>query len=154
MSEARARKRVIAIASGGGHWIQLLRLREAFGEHDVTYVAADAKLESEAPSGVFYAVQDASREEPLLLLKSAFQLLRLVWRIRPDVVITTGAAPGLFGLVFGKLFGAKTIWIDSVANGEKMSMSGQLAKLVSDVVLTQWKHLAKPRGPRFEGSVL
>ena len=69
---------------------------EAVGDHEGVH-------RGERPEGCFHAVTDASREEPLLLIKSAFQLLRLVWRIRPDVVITTGAAPGLFGLLFGWL---------------------------------------------------
>ncbi len=30
-------KRVLAIASGGGHWVQLLRLQPAFAGLDVAY---------------------------------------------------------------------------------------------------------------------
>ncbi len=42
---------------------------------------------------------------------------KLVWLLlkeRPDIVITTGAAPGYFCLRLGKLLGARTIWIDSI----------------------------------------
>ena len=38
----RRRKRVLAVASAGGHWVQLMRLRPAFGEDDVTYVTVNA----------------------------------------------------------------------------------------------------------------
>jgi len=31
-------KKIIAVASGGGHFIQLLRLRPAFEGHQVSYV--------------------------------------------------------------------------------------------------------------------
>jgi UDP-N-acetylglucosamine:LPS N-acetylglucosamine transferase len=148
------RKKVVVIASGGGHWIQLKRLQTAYIDEDVTWIAADPALSSEVPEGRFFAVQDASRESPFLLIKSALQLMRIMRRVRPDVVITTGAAPGLFGLVFGKLSGARTLWIDSVANAEKLSMSARLARPFADVVLTQWKHLAGKKYPRFEGSVL
>jgi UDP-N-acetylglucosamine:LPS N-acetylglucosamine transferase len=76
-------------------------------------------------------------------------------RERPDVVITTGSAPCLFALGLArKLFGARTIWIDSVANAEKLSSSGAQARRVADVWLTQWEHLAKPDGPQYWGSVL
>ena len=45
-------------------------------------------------------------------------MLGLLLRHRPDVIVTTGAAPGYFALRFGKLLGARTIWIDSMANAE------------------------------------
>lgn len=149
-----ARRRILAVASGGGHWIQLRRLEAALDGHEVTWVAADPRLEADVPEGRFETVQDASREDPMLMLKTTWQTFRLVWRTRPDIVVTTGAAPGLLALVWGRLLGARTIWIDSVANAEELSMSGRLALYVADEVLTQWSHLAVGNRPRFEGSVL
>ena len=34
------------------------------------------------------------------------------------------------------------MWIDSVANVEELSMSGQMASASGDLCLTQWPHLA------------
>jgi exopolysaccharide biosynthesis glucuronosyltransferase PssD len=152
--EIRTGKRVLAIASGGGHWIQLQRLKPAFEDHDVYWVAADGALEGNIELGHFFAVQDANRDTPLLLLKTILDVLLIVLRIRPQIVLTTGAAPGLFGIVFGKLVGARTMWIDSVANAEELSMSGRLVRPFADIVLTQWSHLAGPQNRRFEGAVL
>jgi hypothetical protein len=75
-------------------------------------------------------------------------------RERPDVVITTGAAPGYFAIRFGNWLRARTIWVDSVANVDELSLSGRKAGPHADLWLTQWAHLAKPGGPRFTGSVL
>jgi hypothetical protein len=74
--------------------------------------------------------------------------------MRPDVVISTGAAPGFLALRLGRLLGARTIWVDSVANGEELSMSGKLAGRYADLWLTQWEHLAHEGGPQFRGNVL
>ena len=71
------------------------------------------------------------------------QMSWLVLKFRPDVVITTGAAPGLVALQIGKLFGARTVWIDSLANAEKISLSGKLAERYADLWLTQWPHLVE-----------
>jgi exopolysaccharide biosynthesis glucuronosyltransferase PssD len=73
---------------------------------------------------------------------------------RPDVVISTGAAPGFFAIRLGRLMRARTIWIDSVANIEKMSLSGELVCGKADLVLTQWPHLAREGAPLYKGSVL
>ena len=74
--------------------------------------------------------------------------------MRPDVVISTGAAPGYFALRLGKLFGARTIWVDSIANAEEMSLSGRLAQRYADLWLTQWPEVAKRDGARYEGRLL
>ena len=84
----------------------------------------------------------------------AVRVLWLFLRLRPAVVISTGAAPGYFAIRFGKLLGARTIWVDSIANVEQISMTGELVRKYSDLWLTQWPHLAREGGPHCLGSVL
>ena len=84
----------------------------------------------------------------------AVRMLLIVIKVRPDVVISTGAAPGCLAIRFGKLLGARTIWIDSIANVERLSMSGGLARRHADLWLTQWAHLSSDEGPAFRGTVL
>ena len=88
------------------------------------------------------------------LVRSALGVIRLLIRLRPDVVITTGAAPGYFAVRFGKWLGARVVWVDSVANAQELSMSGLKAGAFVDLWLTQWSHLAGQKGPLFRGSVL
>jgi Oligosaccharide biosynthesis protein Alg14 like len=56
--------------------------------------------------------------------------------------------------VFGRFLGARTIWVDSIANIDVLSMSGQKAGRYADLWLTQWPELASPNGPEYRGSVL
>jgi hypothetical protein len=57
-------------------------------------------------------------------------------------VCTTGASPGYFAIRIAGLLGARTVWIDSIANAESLSMAGRLAGRCADVWLTQWDSLA------------
>ena len=84
----------------------------------------------------------------------ALRLLVILLRFRPDVVVSTGAACGYFALRFAKLLGARTIWLDSIANVEELSMTGRLVRPYADLWLTQWPELAQPDGPEFRGAVL
>lgn len=151
---------VMAISSAGGHWVQLMRLRPAWVGLDVTYVTTDAGLEAplraetEGSPPRFHVITEANRWQKARLLKQLAQLVVVFLRTRPDVVITTGAAPGYFALRLGRLFGARTVWIDSMANAEELSLSGQRARAHADLWLTQWEHLATPDGPTFLGAVL
>lgn len=157
MAEGKASKqtpRVLAIASGGGHWVQLLRLRPAFEGARVTYVSVRPAYASDVPGERFIPINDATRWDKVGLARMAFKLLLIMLRVRPTVVISTGAAPGYFAIRLGKLLGAKTIWLDSIANVEEMSMTGMLVKDKATLWLTQWPHLATDDGPACHGSVL
>ncbi len=149
----RERKRVLAVASSGGHWVQLRRLRPAFEGCDVAYLTTDPGHGDEVTPARFYTARDASRWNKLGLLVSAAKIAWVVLRERPDVVISTGAAPGYFAIRFGRLLGARTMWIDSIANVEELSLSGRMASRRAHLCLTQWPHLAGG-AVRHEGAVL
>jgi UDP-N-acetylglucosamine:LPS N-acetylglucosamine transferase len=146
--------KVLAVASSGGHWTQLLRVIPAFASHSVVFVTVLEPYRAEVPKNKFYVVSDANRWNKLGLIFLAMRVAWIVAKERPDVIVSTGAAPGYFAVFFGRLFGARTIWIDSITNIERLSMSGALAGRYADLWLTQWPHLAKAEGPHYGGSVL
>lgn len=153
-----SRPRVMAISSGGGHWIQLRRLRAAWADCEVLWVTTHpgygAEIEAEDGDARFYVVTDANRWQKARLVRQLWQILRIMLRERPHVVVTTGAAPGYFALRLGRMFGGRTVWIDSIANAGEMSLAGRKAGAYADLWLTQWPHLAREGGPRYCGAVL
>lgn len=146
-------KRILAVASGGGHFVQLMRLKPAFDGCEVHYVTTNSGY-SVGVDGFFHVVTDANAGQKMKLFLSFLQMGKIFLSIRPDAVISTGAAPGLVAIFLGKLFGAKTLWLDSIANSEELSKSGKLARRLADVWLTQWEHLAQSDGPQYWGGVL
>ncbi|MFC5271567.1 oligosaccharide biosynthesis protein Alg14 [Adhaeribacter terreus] len=145
--------KILAIASAGGHWIQLLRLLSAFEGHDISFMSTKASFASTVNGMSFYAVPDANRWNKLKLIYLAFRVAKVVYTLKPQVIISTGAAPGLMGIIAGKLLGSKTIWVDSIANVEKVSLSGKIALHFADKVYTQWPDLATQK-ITFAGNVL
>lgn len=147
--------RILALSSGGGHWVQLLRLRPAFAGCDVVFATIKEGYRADLdPGAEFRLIPDANRWNKVGVLRALWTVLRLVWRERPDVVISTGAAQGYLAVRIGRLFGARTVWLDSIANGEELSLSGRKAGPHATLWLTQWAHLARPEGPHYGGSVL
>lgn len=148
-------KRVLVVASGGGHWIQMRRLQPALEGLDVAFVSVRAAYADEVSAHRFYAVRDVTRWDRIGLAILIFQLTLILLRERPQAVITTGSAPGMIALALAKsLLRSKTMWIDSIANCEQISTSGQRARRFSDVWLTQWPHLRSSAGPDCWGAVL
>jgi UDP-N-acetylglucosamine:LPS N-acetylglucosamine transferase len=154
VANSPAKTKVLAVASGGGHWVQLLRITRALQDVEVIYVTTIAGYRSQVSGAPFYLVPDANRWNKLRLVWMAFKLLIIVFRVRPAAVVTTGAAPGYFALRFARWFGAKTVWIDSIANAEELSLSGRQAGKFADLWITQWPHLAAKDGPEYFGAVM
>lgn len=148
-------KKILAVASGGGHWLEMCRLYPVFEGLEVAFVSVHPNYAKQVEGHRYYAVRDFSRLDRWGIFVLLPQLVRIVLKERPDVVITTGSAPALFTLAFAKLLvRAKTIWIDSIANVEKLSASGKAARHVADVWLTQWPTLRGEPGPAYWGSVI
>ncbi|KEQ52445.1 Oligosaccharide biosynthesis protein Alg14 like protein [Sphingobium chlorophenolicum] len=146
--------RVLAVSSGGGHWEELMLLKDAFDNKAVHFATTFADLPTRAGITEATILPDCNRSSKWAAISCIWKAFNLVRLLRPDVVISTGAAPGFFCIVAGKLFGAKTLWIESFANAESLSMCGKLAARIADRTIVQWEHLARPQGPHFAGALL
>lgn len=149
------RKKILAIASGGGHWIQLLRLMPAIDDDKkVVFVSTHKGYAAQVSGHTFYSVTDANRWQKLRLIKSSLEVCRIILKEKPDIVISTGAAPGLMAIIWAWLIGKRTIWVDSIANVDRISMSGRIARPFCKLHLTQWEHLADNKSTFFKGTVI
>jgi UDP-N-acetylglucosamine:LPS N-acetylglucosamine transferase len=146
--------RLLAAASGGGHWVELLRLRRAFEGWDVAYVSMFDNYSAAVPGARFYTVPDASRFEKLAFLKVALKALRITLKERPAAIVTTGSAPMLWFVLFARILGAKALWIDSIAQSERMSFSGKIAKKLATITIAQWPDVARAEQISCWGAVL
>jgi len=146
--------RVLAVASGGGHWHQLLQLRPALDDCELHFIGIDAGWKSSVVPHPFYIVPDVHFDEPWRMIRTFFSMLRLFWKIRPQVVISTGAAPGGLAMLLGYIFRTRTLWVDSSANCRVLSRSGKFALHIAHKTLTQHSHLARPGGPFYQGSII
>ncbi len=146
--------RLLAIASGGGHWIQLQRLRPAFAGHDVAWVSMFDNYAAMVPGERYYSIPDASRFDLPAFLPVVAGAIAILLRERPHAIVTTGSAPMLAFLLLGRLIGARTLWIDSIANSERLSTSGRIARRIAHRTLSQWPEVARAEGVGFWGAVL
>ncbi len=144
---------VLAVASFGGHLVQLMRMMRPVS--DACRLVYVSTAEEGRPEGEhnFYLVQDFSRTNFCRAFGQIKRLFAIMRREKPDMIISTGAAPGLIGLLVGRLMGIHTIWIDSVANADRLSLCGRIAVHIADRTLTQWPHLAAKK-VEYHGNVL
>jgi UDP-N-acetylglucosamine:LPS N-acetylglucosamine transferase len=138
--------KLLAVASIGGHWIQLLRIiNPNNAEVSVTYLSTHPKCEVMVEGQKFYTISDFSRWNFYKLIPAFFRALKIIQKERPTIVVSTGAAPGLVVLLAAKFLGKKTVWIDSIANVQHLSLSGNIASKFVSQTFTQWESLKTPK---------
>ena len=138
------KKKIIAVASLGGHWIQLLRIAKPLEQwYDVSFVSTHEKCRVMVDGKSFYEIPDFNRKNAWKIFMAFFKCLYVLLVVRPSAVVTTGAAPGLLTLIIARFLFINTIWIDSVANVKTLSACGHLARFVAKHVYTQWPDLAR-----------
>src|SRR5260370_16586659 len=89
-----------------------------------SFVTVHRAYRHDVPRHRLHVVTDATRWNPFFVVVLAIQMLAIVLRVRPSIVISTGSAPGLFRLLFGPILAARTISLASLPNVDRVSMSG------------------------------
>jgi len=150
-------KKIILVASAGGHLSQLLKVKSAWEDcKNCVYVTSLEALRGKLMVlGKTHITKECNREHPVMTLIVMIKSLTIILEERPHIVISTGAAPGLICCLWAKLlFRSKVLWLDSIANTEKLSMSGRIIRPFADVILSQWADVAlKYKNVEYVGSV-
>lgn len=151
-------RKVALVASAGGHLSQLLKIVHACTWTDCRmFVVTTSDVVRNTLHGFdnIYVVGECNREHLLRVLGVLWRCIGIVFREKPDVVISTGAAPGCLLCFLAKLRGAKVVWIDSITNVEHVSLSGRMVRYIADLFLVQWPELVgKYRGAEYVGAVI
>ena len=58
---------VLAVASGGGHWVQMRRLAPAFAGAEVHYATTDLSAADQVGASRLHVYPDANKDTPFLL---------------------------------------------------------------------------------------
>jgi UDP-N-acetylglucosamine:LPS N-acetylglucosamine transferase len=149
-------KRICLAASAGGHLSQLLKVAGCANGHDVFVVTTSEAVRGNLASiGRVHVVGECNREHLRRVLSVLVRCARIMIRERPDVIISTGAAPACLCCLLGKLLGAKVVWLDSITNVDRISLSGRLVRPFADLFLVQWPDLTeKYRGVQYAGAII
>jgi len=146
--------KILAVSSPGGHWVQLNKICDKLADkHEIIFASPRNQYQLAKSEKIVHAITDASSDSKLKLIPLVFQFLIIFLKERPQIILSTGAAPGVIAILLGKMLGIKTIWIDSIANVQQLSRSGRMIKKHVDLIITQWPDLATD-GIVHKGSVL
>ena len=94
-------------------------------------------------SYLVYGTKDHMLVYPFKLLYNSFKSLFIYIKVRPKVIITTGAHTAGPMCCIGKIFGSKIIFIESMANITTKTITGRLIYKFADLFIVQWESMLK-----------
>lgn len=144
-------KRVMFIASTGGHLHELLQLAPCFSKYDYSIVTEKTKsnlsLKNKYPKRVSFLISGtyttfkAKILYPFKLFLNCWISLYLFLKIRPEVVVTTGSHNVGPMCCLAKLFRKKVIFIETFANRLSPTKAGRIIYKFAEYFIVQWEEM-------------
>jgi UDP-N-acetylglucosamine:LPS N-acetylglucosamine transferase len=137
-------RKILLVASSGGHVLQLLQLADLWPKERrrwVTFEKSDA-VSLLAGEQVTWAHHPTNRNVPNLIRNFGLAL-RIVRRREVQAIVTTGAGVAVPFVVIGRLTGINVIYIESMARITSPSLTGRLVYPFADTFIVQWPDLQR-----------
>lgn len=136
--------KVCLVGSSGGHLTHLYLLKPFWKDRErfwVTFDKEDARsiLENE----IFYPCYYPTNRNLKNLIKNTILAFEILRKERPDIIVSSGAAVAVPFFYLGKIFGAKTVYIEVFDRIDAPTMTGKLVYPVTDRFIVQWEEMKK-----------
>ena len=145
------KKKVLFIASTGGHLEELMQLKPMFDKYDYHIITEKTKsnlsLKNKFPGKVNFLVYGSYTtlarkiSYPFKLMYNTIKSFILYLKIRPKYIISTGAHTSGPMCLIGHIFGSKIIYIETFANMVTKTTTGKLIYPIADKFIVQWESM-------------
>ncbi|WP_408071372.1 PssD/Cps14F family polysaccharide biosynthesis glycosyltransferase [Butyrivibrio sp. JL13D10] len=140
-------KKVLMVASSGGHMEELTRLKKVISKYDCCWVTEFNDFQTYGENyDVNYYVMQVNRKEFFFPIKFLILFVRawyIILREKPDCVISTGALISYPFCRIAKWMGKKVIFIESFARVNELSLTGRLLYNHVNRFIVQWPELSR-----------
>lgn len=139
--------KIALVCSHGGHLTELLYLMEAFEEHDIFFVTYDSPR-TRALKYKKYLFPNFG-ERPLALIKKLPEIVDILVREKPHVIVSNGAEIAIPFFYLGKaLIRCRTIFIESYTRVNSPTLTGKIVYPVSDSFFVLWPEMLAKYGKK------
>lgn len=142
MDKSNKKIKVCLVGSSGGHLTHLYMLKP-FGENKERFWATFDKEDARSllKGEKLYPVYYPSNRSIKALIINTHRAIKILKKERPDLIISSGAAPAIPFFWIGKLMGAKTIYIEVFDRIDKPTISGKICYPVVDKFIVEWEEM-------------
>ena len=134
--------KICLVGSSGGHLTHMYMLKPFWKNHDRVWVTFDkADAQSLLQGEKMYPCYFPTNRNLKNLLRNTVVAWKVLRKEKPDLIISTGAAVAVPFFYLGKLFGAKTVYVEVFDRIDKPTLSGKLVHPVADLFVVQWEEM-------------
>lgn len=136
--------KVALVGSSGGHLTHLFLLKKFWNQYDRFWVTFDKEDANTTLAGerIIHAFYPTNRNIKNLI-RNTFLAVKVLWLEKPDLIISSGAGVAVPFFWLGKLFGARTVYIEVFDRIDAPTLTGRLVYPVTDVFIVQWEDMKK-----------
>ncbi|MBQ8133034.1 MAG: UDP-N-acetylglucosamine--LPS N-acetylglucosamine transferase [Clostridia bacterium] len=136
--------KICFVGSSGGHLTHLYMLKPFWNNKErfwVTFDKEDARslLKDEK---IYHAYYPSNRSIKALIINT-IRAIKILKKEKPDLIISSGAAPAIPFFWIGKIRGAKTIYIEVFDRIDKPTIAGKICYPVTDKFIVEWEEMKK-----------
>lgn len=132
------------VGSSGGHLTHLYMLKPFWETKErfwVTFDKEDARsiLQGEKVYPCYYPTNRNLKN----LIRNTYVAWKVLWKEKPDLLISAGAAVAVPFFYLAKLMGKKLIYIEVYDRIDKPTMTGKMVYPIVDCFIVQWEEQKK-----------
>jgi beta-1,4-N-acetylglucosaminyltransferase len=139
--------KVCIVSSCGGHLTEVRAFKAAYQQYEHFYVLDDKAILPEDMRGKTTYVTHSERDWKMLL--NLWEAVRILWKERPDVILSTGAGVVVsFAVVARLFFKTRVVFIETLTRVNRPSLTGRIMYRLAHDFFYQWESLEKhfPKG--------
>lgn len=149
-SQDEPKRKVLFIASTGGHLNELMQLKTLFKKYDYHIVTENTKVDKslkkkygDKMSFLIYGTKKYPISYIFKFIANIFISLYYFFKYQPEVIVTTGTHTAVPMCYIAKIFGSKVIFIETFANRTSGTVAGKLVYPIADTFVVQWEEMHK-----------
>lgn len=136
--------KICLVGSSGGHLTHLYLLKPFWKDKERFWVTFDKEdTRSILGNETFYPCHYPTNRNLKNLIKNTVLAFNILRKERPDVIISSGSAVAVPFFYLGKLFGAKTVYIEVFDRIDAPTLTGKIVYPVTDKFIVQWEEMKK-----------
>ncbi len=146
--------KVLVILGDGGHTAEMIKLVELIGpkyEYSYLMVSDDHISENKIqfPGPVYRVDTPTEKDERRMIdfitraIGPIFAELRILMKVRPKVILSTGPSIAVPAAVWGRLLGMKVIHVETGSRVYSLSSTGKLMYRIANLFFVQWEPVLK-----------
>lgn len=134
--------KVCLVGSSGGHLTHLYMLKPFWQDKErfwVTFDKEDARslLQGEKMYSCYFPT---NRSLKALIINTCLAI-KVILKEKPDLIISSGAAVAVPFFYFGKLMGAKLIYVEVFDRIDKPTVTGKMVYPIVDKFVVEWEEM-------------